>query len=117
VTAITAPRDRAAPGGQHVSDPQHALQRLTRALALTPAEIAQIRPILTDQAQAMEQLRADASLDPATRRQRMRALREGTHQRLQAVLSHEQRARFAQLLQQKHRHDADPPPANAGNGG
>ena len=115
--AIAAPRDPSTAGGQHAPDPQHELQRLTRALALTPAEIAQIKPILDDRAQAIEQLRADVSLDRKTRHQRMHALRANGNQRLQAVLSDEQRVRFAQWVQQKHRHAADPQPTDSGDGG
>lgn len=90
----------AAAANQHVVDPQRQAEHLARKLQLTPQQMATIEPILASRAQQMQQLRADTSMDPRSRRRQLHALKLSSEQQLQAVLSDSQRQQYQQMLQQ-----------------
>jgi hypothetical protein len=73
----------AAAARQHVADPQRQLAQLARKLALSPQQSAAIGPILERGAQQVQQLRADNSMDPRSRRNRLRALKQSSERQLQ----------------------------------
>ncbi|HEV7777619.1 MAG TPA: hypothetical protein VGO76_12195 [Luteibacter sp.] len=105
-TASMGKADRTAP------DPQQQIARLTKQLDLSPDQVAKITPILQDRQQRVAALRSDASLKPADRKAQMLALMESSGSQLNAVLTPDQRQKFAQWKQDAKQRRQD---AKAGN--
>jgi len=102
-------------GGFHgPHDPEEHLSRLTEALDLTDAQVAEIRAIFEEQRPKFEALHGDASEDREGRREAFMELREETHARVSAVLTEEQRARFEEL---KRSHEGHHGPRGGGHRG
>ncbi len=83
--------------------PKEQLQRLTTMLNLTPDQQKQMLPILRDQRKQMAAIRSDSSLDPQTRRQKMRDSMMDTHQKLEAIMTDSQKQQFEQQMQRRRR--------------
>ncbi len=79
-------------GGQF--DPERRLARLTARLGLTTEQQAQLRPILAAQAEELKKLDATA-LTGDQRREKMRELRKADRAKIDAILTPEQRTKFA----------------------
>lgn len=88
-------------------DPEKQIERLTEALDLTDAQIAEIRSIFAEQAEKRQELKASGD------REAMRAHMRQTHERMVSVLTEEQREKLGSLREhrgEKHRkHDGDHP--------
>ncbi len=69
------------------------LDRMTQNLGLSDEQREKIRPILLDQAQQMRALHDDTSLSPQDRRAKVRALRRATRQKVDQILTPEQKAK------------------------
>ena len=96
------------------------LQMLTERLSLTSDQQAQVKTILTDQRQKMEELRKSSSASDASgqaappRREQMEAIRNDTDSKITALLNDDQKTRYAAMQQQRkermERRGGDGPP-------
>ncbi len=86
--------------GMHAMNPDRQLAHLTKALNLTSAQQDQIRPLLAERQQKMQALEQDQSLTPKDRRTQMRTISEGTQNGITAVLTDEQKQKYAALREQ-----------------
>ncbi len=84
------------------------LDRMTRNLNLTDEQREKIRPILLDQVQQMRALREDNSLSPQDRRAKVRALRSATRQKVDQILTPEQKAKRRENWQKARQRRAGP---------
>jgi len=73
-------------------------QWLTRKLNLSQEQTAQIAPILTEQRQQMQALRADTSLGAQDRQAKAKAIRQDAKERIEALLNDSQKQQFEQIL-------------------
>jgi Spy/CpxP family protein refolding chaperone len=85
-------------------DPDRQLKHLTKALNLTADQQNQIKPILTDRQQQMQNLRSDPSLSPKDKRAKMMGIRQDSQSKLEAVLNDQQKQQFEQLQAQHKGH-------------
>jgi Skp family chaperone for outer membrane proteins len=110
--------DMAAPadsGQAHAhADPAQQLARLTRRLQLSPAQAAQIGPILQDRLRQSSALRDDSSLAGPDRRAKLRDIMQSHDSQIAAILSDSQRQQFTQMRQQMAQHRDQAQPADGG---
>ena len=103
----TAPQQQSpAQVGEHRRhhSPEQETRRLTRQLNLSPEQAAQVEPILAARQDQMRALRTNTSTDPQTRHQQARAIAQDTRQKLNAVLTAEQREQLDQTRAIRHGH-------------
>ena len=104
-----APDAQAAPQGQqtqhmrghHRHSPEGQLKHLTKALTLTSDQQQQILPMLQQQDQQMQKLRADTSVKTQDRHQQMRSIMDDTHQKIESTLTDTQKQKFEQMSQKR----------------
>ena len=105
----TAPaaQEHGAMGGSPMGPmtPEARLKMLTEKLNLTEDQQAKLKPVLEDQAKQMKALHDDASLAPADKQAKMKELHESSIEKLNAILTPDQQAKWKQMRQemmQKH---------------
>ncbi|MHB1938093.1 MAG: hypothetical protein ACYCOR_16105 [Acidobacteriaceae bacterium] len=86
---------------RHPPSPKRQLRHLTKTLNLTADQQKQMLPILRDQRKRMESLRNDPNLGPQQRRAQMRDAMMDTHQKLEALMTDNQKQQFEQDMQQR----------------
>lgn len=105
------PGQHGGPGGRF--DPERRLAHLTEALGLSAEQQTQLRTIIAAQAEAMKRI-SESGLTGDERREAMRAAREADRAEILAVLTPEQRQKFAELRPQgpgrRGGPDGAPPP-------
>jgi periplasmic protein CpxP/Spy len=128
--------DQAAPqadsggmGGHHhggnMMDPDQRLAHMTKRYKLTTDQQSQIKPILQDEQQQMEAMRSDTSTPQADKRAKMMSTHQASTQKIEAVLTDEQKQKFEadqQKMQERraqHQHGGmngpqGAPPSDAG---
>ena len=79
---------------------QH-LQMLSEKLNLTDDQKAKLKPIFEDQMQQMKAVRDDSSLSQEQKRAKMKSIHESFQDKINAVLTPEQQAKFKQLRQEQ----------------
>jgi len=79
-------------------DPARAALRLGRQLGLTQDQVAQIQPILADRQQQIESIRTDPSLMPRDRRRKMRNAMLDSRNKIEALLTDQQKQQFEQIM-------------------
>ncbi len=92
---------------RHGMDPDKQLQQMGKRLNLTDAQKSQIKPILVEQQQQVQDTMQDSSLQAQDKRARMRAIREDGTNKINAILTDEQKAKLEQMREQrqaKHQH-------------
>ncbi len=77
------------------------LERLSEQLKLTAGQKEQIKPILDEEMQRLQDLRGDASQDRRGRVESMRKLREERSERIKAVLTDEQKQQYDRMEQEQ----------------
>lgn len=87
-------------GARTAKDPQRQVRHLSRLLQLSPQQAAALAPVIAQRQQQLSQLRSDSSLDKRVRRDRLRAIQRGTDAQIQAVLTDNQKQKYAQWKQQ-----------------
>ena len=122
--AVWAQND-APPAGQmgRRGNPERELQQLTQALSLSADQQTQVKGLLAERRQKVEELRKAASgSDAATQaatptREQMEAIRKETDGKITALLNDDQKSKFAAWqqerkarMQQRMGGDAPPPP-------
>jgi len=106
------------PGGRGMRmDPDRQLAHLTQELSLTTDQQSQIKPLLVERQQKVQALMQDQSVAQEDRRAQMRSIMEGTNNSIKALLTEDQKQKFA-AMQQRMRHNmpaggAPPPPDGA----
>ena len=89
-------------------DAGERLERMSRHLNLTDEQKAKIKPILEDEDQRLKALRDDGSLTRDQQREKLRSIRQETHEKIRPLLTPEQQkkiddARAKALERQKTR--------------
>jgi Spy/CpxP family protein refolding chaperone len=110
----TAPaaQEHSAMGGHAMGamTPESRLKMLTEKLDLTEDQQAKLKPILEGQSTQMKTLHDDTSLAPEDKRAKMKELHESSTEKINAVLTPDQQAKWKQLKQEmmeKHRETKD----------
>jgi periplasmic protein CpxP/Spy len=97
-----APQEHGAMGGSTMAamTPEGRLKMLTEKLNLTEDQQAKLKPILEDQSKQMKALHGDASLAPAEKQAKMKELHEASTEKINAVLTPDQQAKWKQMRQE-----------------
>jgi periplasmic protein CpxP/Spy len=86
---------------------ERQVKRLTNLLALTPDQQSQVKAILAEQHQQMEQLRNSAAQNGQTGqaaqpdREQMRSIRQDTRAKIEALLNDDQKTKYEAWIQQR----------------
>ena len=80
--------------------PEGRLKMLTEKLDLTEDQQAKLKPILEDQAKQMKALHDDTSLAPADKHAKMKELHDSSVEKLNAILTPDQQAKWKQMRQE-----------------
>ncbi|GEM_PF-3577786 len=95
-------------------------------LNLTPSQRQQIEGIFKSTQVQAKAIRNNPNLTPAQKQQQLKVLHEGMRNRIEAVLTPEQRAKLAEMMKNRHKAGIKapngggktaPPPAKPGGGG
>jgi periplasmic protein CpxP/Spy len=86
---------------QHAPNPNRQAKHLAKELGLTRDQVAQIKPILTDRFQQMQNLRADTSLTPQDRRTKAHVIQQDSKAKIEALLNDTQKQQYEQMLAQR----------------
>ena len=129
----SAPEQSAAPQGDaggmgghrggHMMDPDQRLAHMTKRYKLTADQQSQIKPILEDEQTQMQAMRADSSTSRDDKRAKMMSMHQASTQKIEAVLTDEQKQKFEadqQKMQQRraeHMHGGGPGDAPPPDGG
>jgi Spy/CpxP family protein refolding chaperone len=110
--AATAPQEHGAMGGSTMGPmtPEARLKMLTEKLNLTDDQQAKIKPMLEDQSKQMKAIHDDASLAPADKQAKMKEVHESSIEKMNAVLTPDQQAKWKQMRQEmmeKHKEMKD----------
>jgi len=104
------------PGGRGMRmDPDHQLARLTQELNLTSDQQTQIKPLLVERQQKMQALMQDQSVTPEDRRAQMRSISQGTNNSIKALLTEDQKQKFAAMQERMRRNMPGGPPPPDGS--
>ena len=95
------PQSQGTKAHWQAESPEQHLQMLSEKLNLTDEQKTTLKPILEDQAQQMKAIHADTSLSEEQKRDKMKAIHETFHDKINAVLTPEQQVKFKQM---KHEH-------------
>jgi Spy/CpxP family protein refolding chaperone len=85
----------AAKRGPHAGE--RGFDRMAQQLNLTDQQKTQIQGLFQTQRQQAHSIRQDTSLSPQQKQDKLKQLRESTHQQMQSVLTPEQQQKFQQL--------------------
>lgn len=96
-TQTVSPSTTAQPGGQR----NHPFQKLKNELALTPEQIAKIRPIVMSTRQQIKALRENTALPQKQRRQQIRQIMASTIQQIRPILTPQQLEKWRQIREQR----------------
>jgi Spy/CpxP family protein refolding chaperone len=102
VQTAPAAQEHGAMGGSMMGPmtPENRLKMLTEKLNLTEDQQAKVKPILEDQSKQMKAIHDDASLAPADRQAKMKEIHESSIERMNAILTPDQQAKWKQMRQE-----------------
>lgn len=80
--------------------PENRLKMLTEKLNLTDDQQAKLKPIIEDQSKQMKAIHDDTSLAPADRQAKMKEVHESSIEKMNAILTPDQQAKWKQLRQE-----------------
>jgi len=95
-----APSAPAAGAGDHKGARGDRLKELTEKLALTDDQVAKIKPILKDEAEALKALKDDTSIDKEAKRPKMMEIRKSHQDKILAILTPDQQAKLKAMREQ-----------------
>ncbi len=99
-----APSAPAAGAGDHKGarggSPEQRLAELTKKLDLTDDQVAKIKPILKDEAEALKALKEDTSVDKEAKRPKMMEIRKSHQDQILAILTPDQQAKLKAMREQ-----------------
>ena len=90
--------------GGHMMDPDQRLAHMTKRYKLTADQQSQIKPILQDEQQQMESMLSDTTTPREDKRAKMMSVHEASTQKIEAVLTDQQKQKFEadqQKMQQR----------------
>ena len=92
-------------------DPDQRAMHLGKRLGLSSDQVAQIKPILADRQQKMQNLRADNSLSEQDRHAKVRAIIEDSNSKIESVLNDTEKQQYEQMLAERrsHQHNRQAP--------
>lgn len=126
-TAQQAPQEEhaGAPGGSRggpAKGGEMRLERMTKALNLSPDQTSQIKAIDQDSMTQMKALRDDTGTDKADKRFKMMSIHDASNTKIRALLNDEQKtkfdameARMRQRMQNRRGGDQGAPPPSPSN--
>ena len=88
-------------------DPDARLAHMTKRYKLTADQQGQIKPILQDEQQQMQSMRSDTSMSRDDKRSKMMSLHETSNQKIEAVLTDDQKQKFEADQQKMQQHRAE----------
>lgn len=88
----------------HEMNADHDLARMTRHLKLTPDQQTQIKPILENRDQQLNQLWTDTSMSKKDRRSKAMDIREDAKNKIDPILNDEQKQKFDAMASRHHHH-------------
>jgi protein CpxP len=95
----------------------HQVEHLTRALSLTPDQVAQIKPILQNQMTQMTALRQDTETPREQKHEKMMQIHTDAQTKIRAALTSEQQPKYDALLAQQQQHTGRRRGGEGGQGG
>jgi protein CpxP len=108
-------------GGGHMMDPDQRLAKMTKRYKLTADQQSQIKPILQDEQQQMQAMHSDTSTSREDKHAKMQSMHQASTQKIEAVLTDEQKQKFEADQQKKQQHQGEHmhggqggPPSDAG---
>lgn len=108
-------QDGASQGGaMHQMGPMSTdqrLQHMTQMLNLTSDQQTKIKPILENESQQMQALRADTSMSREDKMGKMRSIRETTNSQIKPILNTDQQQKWEQAQMHQHMHNGVAPNA------
>lgn len=110
-----APAPSVQSQGRRQFNPDRQARAMAKRLNLTAEQQQQLLPILTDRDQQMQSIRNDSSLSLKDRHARMASLREDSRNRINALLTPDQKAAYDQMLQQAREHRREEKSQGGGN--
>jgi periplasmic protein CpxP/Spy len=95
-------QEHGAMGGHAMGQmtPESRLKMLTEKLNLTEDQQAKVKPILEDESKQMKALHDDTSLAPVDKRAKMKDLHDSSTEKINAVLTPDQQAKWKQMQQE-----------------
>jgi protein CpxP len=102
VQTAPAAQEHGAMGGSMMGPmtPENRLKMLTEKLNLTEDQQAKLKPIIEDQSKQMKAIHNDTSLAPADRQAKMKDLHESSIEKMNAILTPDQQAKWKQMRQE-----------------
>ncbi len=94
-------------------DPGRRAERMKHELNLTDDQTAQVKSILEDGRTKMEALRSNSSLSQDDRRSQMMSIRKAENDKIEALLTPDQKTKFATMQQQMRDRIRNGPPEGA----
>ena len=91
-----------------------SIEHLTEALSLSERQQEQVRGIMQNQRRQMSQLEQNNSLQPPERKQKMRAIRAASREKIRALLDENQKAKYDQMPGLGQQATAQKPTSGAG---
>jgi hypothetical protein len=102
LSLIAVPSLHAQGGGDPAARLQAQVELYTTRLKLTPAQVEQVKVVLTKQSEEMRALFQSANGDFSSIREKMQPLREASEKKIEALLtSADQKAAFAALQKEQ----------------
>lgn len=80
------------------------MERLTKALDLTPDQQAKLKPIFEDRRDKMKALRDDASVTPDQKKEKAKAIMDATNDQIKAILTPDQLPKYEKFLAEIKEH-------------
>jgi Spy/CpxP family protein refolding chaperone len=101
-TAPVAQEHGAMGGGSMMGPmtPENRLKMLTEKLNLTEDQQAKLKPVLEEQSKQMKAIHDDTSLAPADKQAKMKELHESSVEKMNAILTPDQQAKWKQMRQE-----------------
>jgi len=96
--------------GKHADE--RRFQKLKKELALTPAQVAKIKPIMEKAAADAKALRANTALPKAQKRKNIRQIFVASFQQIKPLLTPQQLQQWKQIRAERHKKQSTPAAAN-----
>lgn len=96
-----SPAPSSAQQPAHVPNPQHQTKKMARELGLTPGQQSKIEPLLADRDQQLQSVRSDTTLLQKDRKVKLRAIRQDSDSKIEALLSDTQKQQYEQIKQSR----------------
>jgi hypothetical protein len=93
--------------GGHMMDPDQRLAHMTKRYNLTADQQSQIKPILQDEQQQMQSMHSDTSMSRDDKMAKMKSMHEADNQKIEAVLTDDQKQKFEADQQKMEQHRAE----------